>query len=139
MNNEQLKDLGQAVNRLAEVLESLPAEPMSKAELQLLAQVEDALDRRAVIVAIKGVSNEQPVNESHDWLIWSYQHNAWWRPGRMGYTHDPNKVGRYTVTEALAICNEANRYSRQINETMVHVSMLHQWTTKISHNERDLD
>jgi hypothetical protein len=42
-----------------------------------------------------------------DYLIWSNEHVAWWRPGGLGYTHDPENAGRYERDEALAICRKA--------------------------------
>jgi hypothetical protein len=52
-------------------------------------------------------------------LIWSYEHNAWWTPQRSGYTTDLHKAGRYTESEAWEICQRANQYSRQPNEIMI--------------------
>ena len=45
-----------------------------------------------------------------EWLIWSIEHNAWWRPDRRGYTPDRTSAGRYTMKEALEIVSSANRY-----------------------------
>ena len=36
-----------------------------------------------------------------DWVIWSYEHRAWWKPGDMGYTTDFEQAGRYTQAEAV--------------------------------------
>jgi hypothetical protein len=55
------------------------------------------------------------------WLVWSYEHNAWWGPGKCGYTKDWQKAGRYRYSEAMQICVDANRYTEQTNEEMVHV------------------
>lgn len=41
-------------------------------------------------------------------LIWSNEHNSWWRPGSMGYTRHVEAAGRYTLEQALQICNGAN-------------------------------
>jgi hypothetical protein len=41
------------------------------------------------------------------YLIWSVEHDAWWRPGRQGYTHDIREAGRYTHREAMIICASA--------------------------------
>jgi hypothetical protein len=38
------------------------------------------------------------------YLVWSVEHSAWWRPGRCGYTSSLRDAGRYSHTEALAIC-----------------------------------
>jgi hypothetical protein len=59
---------------------------------------------------------------SRDWLVWSYEHDAWWGPGRMGYVKDSRKAGRYTYEEAEAICAQANRFSEVVMEEARHVS-----------------
>lgn len=43
-----------------------------------------------------------------DYLIWSHEHGAWWKPARWGYTHDVTKAGRYSESEAQGICDNAN-------------------------------
>jgi hypothetical protein len=35
-----------------------------------------------------------------DYLIWSHQHNAWWRDGGHGYTTQLTDAGRFTRTQA---------------------------------------
>jgi hypothetical protein len=53
------------------------------------------------------------------YLIWSFEHNGWWRPGGYkGYTPDFEQAGRFTHDAALAICTKANRYSDTANEAM---------------------
>lgn len=44
-------------------------------------------------------------------LIYSREHNAWWRPDRMGYTRNIEEAGRYSWMVAHAIVFEANRYA----------------------------
>jgi hypothetical protein len=51
------------------------------------------------------------------YLIWSNEHNAWWRPNRKSYTVDIEKAGRYSIDEAITICNEAN-YGSVIGEDL---------------------
>ena len=41
---------------------------------------------------------------SRDWLIWSNEHGAWWRPDSAGYTNKVESAGRYSEAEAKAIC-----------------------------------
>jgi hypothetical protein len=37
------------------------------------------------------------------YLIWSDEHEAWWRPDHRGYTTDVNEAGAYTFYEAAEI------------------------------------
>ena len=53
------------------------------------------------------------------YLIWSYEHQAWWRPWGSGYTKDLKEAGRYEYLEARDICFKANQYSNRIEEKMV--------------------
>lgn len=41
---------------------------------------------------------------SGEYLIWSNEHRAWWRPKSQGYTVRTQAAGRYTREEAIAIC-----------------------------------
>lgn len=50
-------------------------------------------------------------------LIWSIEHDAWWRAGEMGYTRDISEAGVYTEYRAQQIVEQANRYS--FNECMI--------------------
>ena len=35
------------------------------------------------------------------YLIWSNEHRAWWRPDRCGYVRDVRGAGRYSRQEAI--------------------------------------
>lgn len=48
--------------------------------------------------------------EDRKYLIWSNEHNAWWRPGRCGYTDHRSLAGRYTLEEAIEIVDRANEF-----------------------------
>lgn len=37
------------------------------------------------------------------YLIWSFEHHAWWAAASMGYVQTIESAGRYTATEAGAI------------------------------------
>ena len=37
------------------------------------------------------------------YLVWSFEHDAWWGPNHCGYTNDIDKAGRYTAQEAGSI------------------------------------
>ena len=43
-----------------------------------------------------------------EFLIWSIEHTAWWRPGRCGYTCKLEEAGRYSRAEAADIVEHAN-------------------------------
>ena len=55
-----------------------------------------------------------------EYLIWSEEHRAWWRPGSMGYTNQMTKSGRYTAELAAVIVRNAN-IGGQFNECMVPI------------------
>ena len=38
------------------------------------------------------------------YVIWSFQHNMWWRPNRMGYTEVFDEAGLYTWGDTRDIC-----------------------------------
>jgi len=41
------------------------------------------------------------------YLVWSNEHDAWWKPNRCGYTHDVWRAGRYDQAAAAEICQRA--------------------------------
>jgi len=56
------------------------------------------------------------------WLVWSNEHNAYWKPARRGYTKDKDAAGRYSTAAATEICDNANQFipeNRIPNEIMV--------------------
>ena len=46
--------------------------------------------------------------EQKHWLIYSREHNAWWRPNSAGYTTSIDVAGRYTHSKACTIVVDAN-------------------------------
>lgn len=55
-----------------------------------------------------------------NFLIWSHEHQGYWRPARRGYTQNRAEAGRYNLLEALGICADTNEHCGQFpNETMV--------------------
>jgi hypothetical protein len=44
------------------------------------------------------------------YLIWSFEHSAWWRPFSWGYTKEATLAGRYSLDEARAIVTRANLF-----------------------------
>ena len=47
------------------------------------------------------------------WLIWSHEHQAWWRGNFSGYTRHIEAAGRYSRIDAERICCEATRGQRK--------------------------
>jgi hypothetical protein len=47
-----------------------------------------------------------------EYLIWSEEHGAWWRPCSAGYTPSMAKAGRYSHKDAQAIVDSANAHGR---------------------------
>lgn len=45
--------------------------------------------------------------EPFDYVIWSNEHGAWWKPARCGYTKEIRRAGWYQRQTALAICGRA--------------------------------
>lgn len=41
------------------------------------------------------------------YLLWSNKHDAWWKPGGVGYTDDVSKAGRYTYGDAMMHVSES--------------------------------
>jgi hypothetical protein len=42
--------------------------------------------------------------DNKGWLIWSNEHNAWWRPNAYGYTENIEEAGRYILSDARKHC-----------------------------------
>jgi hypothetical protein len=47
-----------------------------------------------------------------DWLIWSIEHNAWWKPDARWYTTHRDQAGRHDTKLALKYVWEANKGRR---------------------------
>jgi hypothetical protein len=44
------------------------------------------------------------------YYIWSFEHQAWWRPGGFGYTRDIERAGTFELPMAAAFVERANQY-----------------------------
>lgn len=56
----------------------------------------------------------------NNWLIWSIEHEGWWKPGRRGYTQSREEAGRYTFEEASEIVASANILKQDVpNEAIL--------------------
>ena len=45
---------------------------------------------------------------SNQFIIWSFEHKAWWKENERGYTTDQNEAGVYNYEQARKICLGAN-------------------------------
>ena len=54
------------------------------------------------------------------YMIWSFEHGAWWGPNSNGFTRIPMDAGQYSRSDAYKIC--ARRNYRGIYEVPVPVS-----------------
>jgi len=57
------------------------------------------------------------------YVIWSFEHNAWWGPDKCGYTRDIQEAGRYSATDAGRIVVN----SIFLDELAIHESVLARW------------
>lgn len=53
------------------------------------------------------VPPERPEATGPMYLIWSNEHQAWWRPNSRGYTLSVEAAGRYERDEALTIASRS--------------------------------
>lgn len=57
-----------------------------------------------------------------EWLVWSNEHRAWWRPERCGYTSDVGGAGLYTEEEADECCESRSKIAgEEAPEIKVHI------------------
>ena len=62
--------------------------------------------------------------KEQEYLIWSFEHDGWWKPEWKGYTEKLSQAGVYSYAEALKICLNANKYQKENkfpNEAMVPI------------------
>ena len=71
--------------------------------------------------------------ENTKWLIWSIEHDAWWRPEKKGYTCVLKEAGVYSYEDACKIVEGANycltmpkraRYDKALNIPMEAMILL---------------
>jgi hypothetical protein len=58
--------------------------------------------------------------EPKDWLIFSFDHMAWWRPDSAGYTGKVAEAGHYTATEYCRIAERSD--PREKPKMPIHIS-----------------
>lgn len=45
------------------------------------------------------------MTDDRTWLVYSREHNGWWRPDGMGYTVHMDQAGRYSLEDAIGYCD----------------------------------
>lgn len=70
-------------------------------------QLAEALQTAEIMASWRAANEGRWRGESPDWVVWSNEHAAFWRPSRAGYTTFVSEAGRYTRHEAKAICEDA--------------------------------
>ena len=66
----------------------------------------------------------------YEYLIFSNEHDAYWKPNELGYTRDIRQAGTYTLERAKAICEGAGMLDSEKNvpnEIMIHTAVLKEW------------
>jgi len=54
-----------------------------------------------------------------EYLIWSFEHNAWWNPNEAGYTGNVERAGRYSQQDAgRIVTQDVFNYEVAILETI---------------------
>lgn len=76
-------------------------------KLALCGHANGRITRNKVALAIEAYGAARAGGEQK-FLIWSNEHNAWWRPNSQGYTHSIEAAGRYSLKEAISVSNQAN-------------------------------
>ena len=72
-----------------------------------------------------------------NWLIWSHEHKAWWKPNSCGYAKDIREAGRYCHTEAMRIVRQANHCLRDISDAQPEETMCPDYTEE-THNDHPI-
>lgn len=88
-----------------------------KAE-RLSRSYESQIQRLAALID-SALSQERQQLEGAKWLVWSNEHHAWWCASGLGYTSNRADAGRYSLAEAVDICERANGHTIDPNETIV--------------------
>lgn len=65
------------------------------------------------------MTNHRTALEARPWLIYSREHNAFWRPNSSGYTWEIAQAGRYTESEARERCQVREHEDGGPGEIMV--------------------
>jgi len=75
--------------------------------------------------------------DPQQYVIWSMEHQAWWRPFRMGYAPTLAEAGVYVEPEARAIVEAANYPPGTCHECMIPVEALKRLRILIREEEED--
>ena len=76
------------------------------------------------------------MNEARIWLVYSREHEAWWRPASDGYTTSIAEAGRYTKAEAARHCTSVDRMLDGQTKEFAHLAP--EVADRIEELERDV-
>ena len=76
------------------------------AKMGMLTRAERSAEQ-ALLTAIRQLASAPVAVPAESYLIWSNEHQAWWRPNSAGYTVHLLSAGRYSRQEAVAIARNA--------------------------------
>ena len=76
------------------------------------------------------------MSEARIWLVYSREHEAWWRPASAGYTMSIAEAGRYTKAEAARHCTSVDRMSDGQTKEFTHLAP--EVADRIEELERDV-
>lgn len=88
---------------------------ISRYSAEDLVRLAKAAGTTIKVIAFNGpdASDDEPVVDEPAFLVWSHEHEAWWKPGRWGYTGRRAEAGRFTEAAASGICERvAYRWHR---------------------------
>lgn len=80
-----------------------------------LIKAMDAMDAATAVLEERGdglqlcggIGRRRPITGRETVMIYSREHNRWWKPNELGYTFNRNEAGRYTPERAAEICAHA--------------------------------
>jgi len=56
-----------------------------------------------------------------EYLVWSFEHDAWWGPNESGYTKDIERAGRYSQRDAgRIVMQDVFNYEVAVLENTAH-------------------
>lgn len=93
--------------------EPYPGSMRAEYEDEPTIEVRDLVPLYARPAPIEITKGMRSANDAPLYVIWSHEHGAWWRAEASGYTTHLAAAGRYSRSEAIAICATARNGWRE--------------------------